>query len=138
MKINVRWMCPFWTSNEYARGYCRFDGTSCHASGGDNPEWCRKYASLRKLMTEKNIELNDLLMYPEGDDIEGVSNYLPIVDFNGIDAITEEQIEEYMDEKGWYVSEHGGMCEVHDYDGSVIVRGGSRYDVLKKVKEMME
>jgi len=63
-------MCWFWTTDDWALGYCRFDGSECHASTADDyGARCEKFRALVKLSNKFKIPLTELMFYPEGKNV---------------------------------------------------------------------
>jgi len=61
-----RGMCWFWTTDEWALGYCRFDHEECHASKAENFRKCKKFRALVRLSNEFGIPLPKLMFEREG------------------------------------------------------------------------
>lgn len=102
MKTNVAYMCPFWTTDCSGRGYCRFDGTECHYSKGADPDTCRTYISIVEMTRRHNIDLDNFVLYPEGEDVEGKSVYRPEPQFVPFDMVKYDKVREWIHEHPEY------------------------------------
>jgi len=65
-----RGICYFWTTDDKAVGYCRFDGSQCHYSDADDLGInCKKCRALIRLSNKFKIPLTDLMFEPEGRNV---------------------------------------------------------------------
>jgi len=72
-RFDRRDMCWFWTTDNWAMGYCRFDHEDCHASRAtfdiNGLPRCKKYIALVKTSIRFNAPLEALMFYPEGKNV---------------------------------------------------------------------
>lgn len=74
MRFDTRGYCPFWTTDNWAMGYCRFDHNECHASVGgrySDPSYshCKKYEALLKISEKFKLEIGQLCLFREGENV---------------------------------------------------------------------